>query len=256
MTLDLTPAPGAASSSRTWAAQTRMELSLLLKNGEQLLLTIIIPLVLLVALSALNLLDAPDPAVNSALPGVIGVAILATAFTSTAIATGFDRRSGVLKFLGSTPLSRTTLVSAKVTAVLIVEALQIALLLAVALALGWQPPSSPGQLVWLALLVLLGTTALGALGVAVAGVLRAEATLALANGIFLLLLVAGGTAFPLGSLPDPMAAAVRILPTGALGEGLRAVMLEGTAPPAWTLVVLALWALAGSVVVARTFKWE
>lgn len=250
-TMDLRPQPGAALTRRMWAAQTKLELDLLLRNGEQLLLTIIIPLLLLVGLSTLDVFGARS--VNDVVPGVIAVAVLSTAFTSTAIATGFDRRSGVLKFLGSTPLPRSSLVAAKVSAVLVVEALQIALLTLSGLALGWQPA---GSMFAALALIALGTAALGSLGVALAGVLRAEATLAVANGLFLVLLIAGGTVVAADRLPEPLATIAGLLPSGALGNGLRAVLLDGAGLPLANIAVLAVWTAVGTVWTVRTFRWE
>ncbi|MEZ5116811.1 MAG: ABC transporter permease [Candidatus Nanopelagicales bacterium] len=247
------PSPGASSPSRRVLAHTGLELSLLLRNGEQLLLTLVIPLVLLVGLSTVGVVSLGEGArVDLATPGVLALAVLSTAFTAQAIATGFDRRSGALRWLGSTPLTRTGLLVAKTLAVLAIEVLQVVLIVAVALLLGWTPRGS-----WLAVAVLLlaGTAALSAWGLALAGVLRAEATLAVANGVFLLLLLAGGTVIPLDRLPDGLAAVVQWLPTAALGDALRDVLVAGAALP-WSAVAILLgWAGAGALVVARTFRW-
>lgn len=256
MTMTFVPAPGAAPVARMVAAQGRLELGLMLRNGEQLLLTIVIPVVLLVALSAADVVSlGSDGArrVDVVTPGILALAVMSTAFAAQAIATGFDRRSGALKLLGATPLPRWGLVAAKTVAVVVIEALQVAVLVPVALVLGWQPRGS-----WLAALVVMlaGTLAFSALGLALAGLLRAEATLAVANGIYLLLLLGGGVVIPLAVLPDAIAAVARWLPSAALGGGLRDVLLLG-APLPWAAVGLLLaWAALGVVVAARTFRWE
>ncbi|MGB7979827.1 MAG: ABC transporter permease, partial [Candidatus Nanopelagicales bacterium] len=215
--LDLTPAAGAAPTGARWWAQARLEWRQLMTNGEQLLLTLVIPVAVLVGLTWTGLAT-----IDEATPGVMALAILSTAFTATAIATGFERRSGVLKFLGSTPLGRTGLLVGKTGATLAVIVAQLLLLAAVALLLGWAPAGAAIPAV--VVVVLLGAVALGTWGVALAGLLRAEATLAVANGIFLLLLFAGGTVLPADRLPGPIAAVVGLLPSAALGDALRALL--------------------------------
>ena len=187
------------------------------------------------------------------MPGIIALAVMSTAFTALAIATGFDRRSGVLKLLGATPLQRSGLVASRVLSVLAMVAVQLLVLVPVALVLGWSPAGSP---LAAGVLVLAGVAAFGTLAVALAGLLRAEATLAAANGIYLLLLLAGGVVIPLSVLPGPLAVVASALPSGALGEGLRAVLLDGAGLPVGPLLVLLVWACVGALVASRTFRWE
>ncbi len=248
-------APPAPSRAAVVARQALFDLRLLLRNGEQLLLTILIPVVLLIGLGRTSLVSVGDTTaarIDVVVPGILALAIMSTAFTSLAIATGFDRRSGVLKFLGATPLMRSGLVWSRVLAVFAMVAVQLLVLLPLAFALGWQPAGS----VPLALaLAVLGCVAFATLGVALAGVLRAEATLAAANGIYLLLLLGGGVVIPLSVLPDPVAAVAALLPSGALGEGLRLVLIDGSVP-AESFVVLSAWAAIGGTIASRTFRWE
>ncbi len=250
--LDLAPAPGAASTGQRWWAQARLEWRQLMTNGEQLLLTLVIPVAVLLGLTWANLAT-----IDEATPGVMALAILSTAFTATAIATGFERRSGVLKFLGSTPLGRTGLLVGKTSATLAVIVLQLTLITGVALLLGWAPQA--GSLPAVAFVVLLGAVALGTWGVALAGLLRAEATLAVANGIFLLLLFAGGTVLPADRLPGPIAAVVSLLPSAALGDALRTLLDPDSAAmalPVGAMLILLIWAVAGTALAVRTFRWE
>lgn len=255
MTLDLSPAPGAASMTRMITAQTRLELSLLVRNGEQLLLTLVIPILLLLLGTRADMvvdLGTKDP-IDVVAPGVLALAIMSTSFTSLAIATGFERRYGVLKRLGASPLPRVGLVAAKILAVAIVELVQICVLVAIALAIGWSPAHSGW--VWLPAIVVLGTAAFGALALLIAGTLRAEATLALANLIYVVLLVGGAVIVPASRFPGPLEAFVGWLPSGALGEGLRDTFATGS-PELLSLVVLAVWAIVASIVTIKTFKWE
>lgn len=257
MSLDLSPRPGAASTSAMVAAQTRMELRLLARNGEQLLITLVIPLLLLVAGTRSGRvvdLGAGRP-IDIVTPGVLGLAVLSTSFTSVAIATGFERRYGVLKRLGASPLPRWGLLAGKSAAVVVVELVQLLVLACVALLLGWDPAGGVGPWAWLVLLAVLGTAAFGSLGLLIAGTLRAEATLAVANLVYVLLLVGGGLLVPLSRYPDGAQGLLALLPSGALGEGMRSAF-EGGTVDLLPLVVLAVWAAVGTALTARTFRWE
>jgi len=250
----LAPRPGAASRSRILRTQTAAEIRMTLRNGEQLLLTLVIPLVLLVALSKLpESVVGHSPAIDAVAPGILALSVMSTAFTGQAIATGFERRYGVLRLLGSTPLGRSGLLVSKTLGVLAVEAVQVVLVSAVAFALGWHPQGNPVNAV---LLLVLGTAAFSALGLLIAGTLRAEATLAAANAIYLLLLVVGGVVLPADRLPTAVRPLVSALPSGALGQGLRDVLLHGEGVPLGAAGVLLAWAALAGWATSRTFRWS
>jgi ABC-2 type transport system permease protein len=249
-----TPRPGAAPVGRMIAAQAAFETRMLLRNGEQLLLTVVIPSLLLVLFSTVDIVDTGGgEAVDFLAPGVLALAVMSTAFTGQAIATGFERRYGVLKRLGASPLPRWALMTAKTLAVLVTEVLQVALLTVIALALGWSPHGSPLSV---ALLLVLGTAAFSGLGLLMAGTLRAEATLAAANLVFLLLLVGGGVIVPLEKFPGGVRAVLELLPISALSDGLRDVLREGAPMPWGAAGILAVWAVLGLGAAARFFRWE
>jgi ABC-2 type transport system permease protein len=235
-------------------AQTGLELRLQLRNGEQLLLTVVIPTALLVVLSLIEVVDyGPGDRVDFVAPGMLALAVLSTAFTGQAIATGFDRRYGVLRLLGTTPLSRPALVGAKTLAVLAIEAGQIVLLSAVALGLGWTPRGSPAAVLGL---VVLGTAAFSGLALLLAGTLRAEATLAVANLVFLILLLGGGVFLPLERFPAGVQAVLQLSPMAALTDGMRAVLQHGELPPWDSVTVLAAWAVVSITAAVAAFRWN
>ncbi|MET9435329.1 ABC transporter permease [Streptomyces sp. NPDC006551] len=248
------PKPGAAPVGRMIAAQTALETRMLLRNGEQLLLTVIIPSLLLVLFSTVDVVDTgADKAVDFLAPGVLALAVMSTAFTGQAIATGFERRYGVLKRLAASPLPRWALMTAKTLSVLVTEVLQITLLTLIALGLGWSPQGDPLSVL---LLLVLGTAAFSGLGLLMAGTLKAEATLAAANLVFLLLLVGGGVIVPLDRFPDAARSVLELLPISALSDGLRDV-LQGGATLRWgQAAVLAVWAVLGLGAAAKLFRWE
>ncbi|WP_028660768.1 ABC transporter permease [Nocardioides insulae] len=253
--LDFSPRPGSAPLGRQILAQASMEARLMLRNGEQLLLALVIPVVVLIGgvKGGAHLgLDIDGPLVDLLTPGVLALAVMSTSFTSLAIATGFERRYGVIKRLGASPLPRTGLLAGKVLALFAVELVQLFVIGGVGQLLGWTP--APGA-IGLMLAILLGTAAFAALGLFVAGVLRAEATLAAANLIYLLLLAGGAVVLPASVYGDAIGALAQWLPSGALGEAMRTALVDGGI--AWRdLGVLACWAVIGTGLTARTFKWE
>lgn len=251
------PRPGAAPLPRMVLAQARMETRLLVRNGEQLLLAVVIPLIVLVggitAARYFDLTFAQSP-VDTLTPGILALAIMSTSFTSLAIATGFERRYGVLKRLGSSPLPRSGLLAGKIGALLVVEVLQLVVIGGAALALGWSPSLSPAGVLGVLATALLGTAAFASLGLLVAGALRAEATLAVANLVHLLLMAGGAVVFPASSY-GAAGGVLAALPSGALGSGMRTSFLDGGLPVV-PLLVLAGWTVVGTVLTARTFSWE
>jgi ABC-2 type transport system permease protein len=254
------PAPGAAPLPRMVRAQAALEVRTLLRNGEQLLLTLIIPVLLLVAFGHENLISVGAGSridrIDFVVPGVLALAVLSTAFTSQAIGTGFERRYGVLKRLGASPLSRQGLIAAKTVTVLAVEVAQVAIVLCVGALLGWAPVASPAAAVWVPLLLLAGTAAFSGLALLMAGTLRAEGTLAAANLLYLIMLGLGGILFPLTKFPAAVRPVLRLLPADALSDGLRLVLAHGGGLPVRDLLVLCAWAAVAIAVAARAFRWE
>jgi ABC-2 type transport system permease protein len=254
MNLDLTPRPGAAPFPRMVAAQAAMEARLMLRNGEQLLLAVVIPVIVLVGgVSGAHHVGIhyTHPAVDVFTPGVLALAIMSTSFTSLAIATGFERRYGVIKRLGASPLPRSGLLAGKVGALLLVELLQVLVIGVVGALLGWDPRAG---VLGAVLAFVLGTAAFAGLGLLLAGVLRAEATLAAANLVYLLLLAGGAVVLP-GSSYGAFGHVTAFLPSGALGDALRQALVDGTT--AWRdLAVLLAWTVIGTTLTARTFRWE
>ncbi|GAA1574458.1 ABC transporter permease [Kribbella hippodromi] len=253
------PQPGSAPWPRKVLSHTRMEFKLLIRNGEQLLLALVIPLGILLLLGGTGLgerlpLGSGRP-IDEAVPRVLALAVLSSSFTSLAIATGFERRYGVIKRLGASPLSRTGLLAGKIGAVLIVQVIQLAVLIGTGFALGWHPHGGARAAVGVILTILCGTAAFASLGLLMAGVLRAEATLAAANLLYLLLLVGGAVMTPVDEYPGGMQGVVRVLPSAALANGLANSTVEGVIPWAAALS-LALWAAVLGYLVSRTFRWD
>jgi ABC-2 type transport system permease protein len=250
----------AASPGRAISAMTATELRLALRRGENLFATIVIPTIVLLLFSSVSILPTGSGrAVDFLLPGTIALGIIATCLVSLGITTAYDRSYGVLKRLGGSPLSRTELVIARLLSVLVIEVVQIALLVGTAwLVLGWRP-GADASLVLAVIAVLLGTGAFAGLGLLLAGTLRAETVLALANVLFLAFLVVGGIIVPLDQLPGPLAAIGAALPAAPLSELLRVALGTPSAagdPIVTPLVLLAAWAVGALGAAAATFRWE
>jgi ABC-2 type transport system permease protein len=235
-------------------SQLRSELTTMARNGEQLLLILIIPLGLLAFFATVDVLPTGSASpIDFLVPGVISLAVMSTAMVSLGIATGFERQYLVLKRLGSTPLGASRLVAAKTGAVVLIELVQIALIVAVGMMLGW----SPGTTAWasLALAVIVATFAFAGLGLVLAGRLRAEINLAAQNGLYLVMLLLGGILIDSGSLPKGLAGASEVFPATALVDVLRGA-IDGATPfsqPSWW--VLLAWAIATPIAAVRFFRF-
>jgi len=241
------------TAARAVRAQARVEMILSLRRGESLLVSFLIPIGILVFFTKVDAVNTTlrDP-VDFLVPGVLALAVMSTAMVSLGIATGFERRYGVLKRLGSTPLSRGGLLAAKTTTVVAIEAMQAIVIVVTGVALGW---SLTWRLLPAMVLLLVGTVAFAGIGLALAGTLRAEANLAAANALFLVLLFLGGMAYPLAKLPDALEAVARALPAAALSDSVRDV-LAGAPFPWGSVTVLVIWAVAAPLAAARWFRWE
>lgn len=234
-------------------AQTRVEILLTLRRGESLLAVVGIPVGVLIFFSGVDVLPhGTARPVDFLVPGTLGLAVVATGMVSLGIATGFERQTGMLKRLGATPLGREGLVAAKIASVAVIVLLQTAMIVGTGLVLAWRPAGGAGVA---ALGLALGTATFAGLGLVLAGNLRAETNLAVANGLFLVMLLLGGIVVPVSRLPEPLRAIARILPAEALTTMLR----DGFADlpvAAEDLATLAVWAVLAGGAAARTFRWD
>lgn len=237
-----------------FGSQLRQELTVMARNGEQLLLLIGIPVLLLVFFSQTNVLPTDGLAnIDFLMPGILSLAIMSTAMVSLGIATGFERSYGVLKRLGTTPLGTKRLVAAKVVATCCIEITQLLALVAVGLILGWNPSSI--NLPSLLLALVLGTSCFAGLGLIMAGRLRAEINLAAQNGLYLVLLLLGGILIPNSELPKSIAWLAEVLPSSLLSELLRNIFGNNELKIS-DVASLAIWAIGACLVAVFSFKWS
>lgn len=244
------------------AAMLEMELRLTARRAENLVVTLVLPAILLVFFGSVPVLPGASTAppgaapIDDVLPAILATAIVAAGLVNLGISTGFERSYGVLKRLGASPLTRGQLLAGKIGAIVVVEVVQAVILVGLAVALfGWRP--GPG---WIppavAAGLFLGTWAFSALGLLFAGTLRAEATMAATNALFLLALLLGGLLVPAHQLPGLLGALASLLPTAALADALRAGLGASAGDAVEPLALLAAWAVGTTLLAARSFRWE
>jgi ABC-2 type transport system permease protein len=248
--LDLSPAPAAAPAARRIIRHGLIETRLLIRNGEQLLLALVIPLAILVAG---RFTSASIGSLDLLAPSVLALAVWSSAFTSVAISTAFERRYGVLERLATTPLGKPGLLAGKALALIMIMFGQLVILGGAALALGWRPAFTARSALLAGLLVILATTTFVCLALLLAGRLRAESVLGLANLIYVILLVGGALVIPLERYPAALRPVIEALPTAALGEGLRAAANGQVL--GWPVLVLLAWLLAAGLAAWKGFRW-
>jgi ABC-2 type transport system permease protein len=245
-----------ASTLTATATQAAMELRLSSRRGENILVTIIIPVVVLLFFGSIDIVQPPVRQIDFLLGGTMTLAIIATSLVNLGIATAYERNYGVLKRLGGSPLTRSELVTAKMSVILIIEVIQLGLLAAIAMTVfGWDAGASASPAVLVVGLVL-GTLAFAGLGLLLAGTLRAEATLAVANGLFLACLLLGGIILPVPDLPGPLATLASFLPAAALADIFRDALGMPATDLGRSVAILTVWGVTSAVLASRTFRWE
>jgi ABC-2 type transport system permease protein len=235
-------------------AQFEVELKLMLRQGENLLVILILPILLLVLFTSARIFPAGSvKPVEFLLPGILTVAVMSTGMVTLGISTAYQRYYRVLKRLGGSPLPRSALAAAKAATVLVVEVVQVVLLVAIAhFGLGWSTHGSLGLAV---LILLVGAVGFAGFGLTLAGAVRAELTLGGANGLYILFLILGGVVLPVSHLPSIVQPLANVLPATALSSSLRAV-LEGAAPSVENLALLGGWTAAAALGAGLWFRWE
>ena len=239
---------------KVFYSQLRQELTVMARNGEQLLLLIVIPIMLLVFFSQTDFLTTTsENKIDFLMPGIISLAVMSTAMVSLGIATGFERSYGVLKRLGTTPLGTRRLVLAKVAAICAIEIAQLVLLIFVGQLLGWNP--SQVNLVQILVLLLIGTSCFAGIGLTLAGRLRAEINLAAQNGLYLALLLLGGIFVSNDELPKTLGDVAQVLPSSLLSSLLRNSFTSNQIATT-DLIALCVWALSACAFAVISFKWS
>lgn len=231
------------------------ELSLNVRNGEQLLLVVVIPVAIFLAATTTDFLPTLADSPATALATVLTVSVLASAFTSVAISTAFERRSGALLYMSTTPLGKSDVVLAKVIATLFTVILSCGAVFIAALATSFGSITALALMLPVTLVILIGGAIAGASwALTLASTLRAEGVLALANAIFVVAILFGGVLIPLDQLPDVWASIAQFLLPGALTMALTSVLVYEVIDISASLTVF-IWAIVGTIVASKSFRW-
>jgi len=248
--LDLRPAAAPAPRSQRVIRHAMLEARLVVRNGEQLLLALVIPLALIVGQRFLGPRLGIDT--DTTVASVIALGLWSTGFTSLAITTAFERRYGVLERLAATPLRPLDLLLGKAAAMTALATGQAAVLVVAGLAAGWAPHPDGWQSLVVVATVPLALVAFASFALALSGRGSAELTLGLANLIYLLG-AAAGLLVPPSLFPEWAQPVLACLPTTALAEALRA-WATGVVQP-WPVVVTLVWSIAGLLLARKAFRW-
>jgi ABC-2 type transport system permease protein len=240
------------SFGRLVATQAAVEARLTARRGENLLAMVVLPAAALAVFGALG--SAGGRSIATLLPGVLALALVASGLVNLGIATAFERGYGVLKRLGGSPLGRDGLIAAKIAIVSVVAVLQVAALLTLAVAIGWRPASG-ASLIEIAIAVLIGSATFSSLGLLIAGTLRSEAALVVANVVFLAALPLAGIPIALEELPSPLTTLALASPVGALAAAFGAALGDGAGFLA-SLGTVAAWGVVAAILTSRTFRWD
>ncbi len=242
-----------APFGRVVATRAASETRLTLRRGENVLAMVGLPAAALAFFATIGS-GGGSRGIETLLPGVLALALVASGLVNLGIATAFERGYGVLKRLGGSPLGRDGLITAKLVVVGVIALVQVAALIALAVVLGWRPGPDASVLA-LVVTVVVGSATFAAIGLLLAGALRPEATLVVANTVFLVALLLGGVLLPIADLPEPLAAIALISPVGALAEAFSAALGQG-ASVVGSLAVVAIWGALGLLGAIRTFRWD
>ncbi|MFW9097489.1 ABC transporter permease [Corynebacterium striatum] len=243
-----TPNPQRASVWAMTRAQGVIESKLMIRHGEQQLLSIVIPLALLIGAARME--SVTGQGLKEVFPMVLAVASTSSGFTGQAISLAFDRRYGALKRTGASGVPAWTIIAGKIAAVFSMVLLQVVVLGGVAFLLGLRVGLS-GIVLALFTLVL-GVASFTALGLLLGGTLSSEMVLAVANLIwFILMGVVGWAMYSQGLGNDRL---LTLVPTVAMASALNDAF--NNVFPWQELLVLIAWAGAASFAAVRWFRFE
>lgn len=234
------------------ATLTRTELRVAARDGEQLLLTAGLPILLLVLFGLVDVLPTGDmDALDFLVPGILTIALLSSGFVRLAIALGFDRSFGAIERYAVSPVRVSDFLGSRAAVAALVGSVQVLILFAIGFALGWRPTVH----MLLPVVVLLAMVCFFGLGLTLGSVTQGLRTLALANTLYVVLLLFSGLVFDLAELPDALAGLARLLPTSATADLLRSTT-TGEAGETGAWLVLAMWSAIGPVAALRWFRWR
>jgi len=258
------------SVARVSLSRTGLELKSFFRRREAVVFTFSLPVVLLIIFGSIFHGTVGHTGVSYRLyftAGIIASGIMSTTFVNLGITIVLEREDGTLKRLAGTPMPKAAYFAGKALSSLVIAAIEVAILLAIAVPLyGLKLPSTGGRWVTFAWVFLLGVATCTMLGIAVSSVPRSSrSAAAVLNLPYLVLQFISGVYFPFSSLPKGMQDVAALFPLKWLCQGLRAVFLPDTLLPAepahsWELgrvaLVLTAWLIGSLILCLRTFRWQ
>jgi ABC-2 type transport system permease protein len=242
--------------------QLRFDLRAMRRNRRAQFFVLALPLLLLLTFAGLFGTDAVEvagqqvAANRASVPGIMGLAILTSAFVALTQAIVAQREAGILKRRRATPVPAAVLVISRALAATLSSLAACALLVLVAgAAYGIDAPAA--GLGPLALAVVAGSLCFACCGFAVAAaVTNADSAQPLIQVVMLPLQMISGVYFPISQLPDWLQHVALAFPLAHLTNALQHAWLASGPEIAWgDIGVLALWAAGAAFVAARRFRW-
>jgi ABC-2 type transport system permease protein len=246
---------------RAFIEQTIAELRIFARNRQTVFFTVAFPMLMMVMFGSMGTSDWRGTGGTDYMPfllgGIIGMAVLSSAFENLSQNLVKEREMGILKRLGGTPLSRSTILSSKILSAAVIILLQVVVLVAVGVAFfGIEVGGKPLELLGI---LALGIAAFTSLGFALACLVRSTSTASVAShAAYIPMLFACGAFFPMEATPEILQEAAKFLPLTYFLDPLRDTiggggLLEGNLV---AIGVLLLWMIAGFAVSVRMFRWE
>ncbi len=233
--------------------QFRFERKMFWRNPSAAFFNFLLPLLLLVLTATAFGVD--DDGLNTLIPGIAGMGVLATTFTALSFNITVLREDGVLKRVRGTPIPAGAYLGGLMGSVTLNAFLQVIMVVAVGhFAYGVEWPAEPGLLV---LFTALGVVCFAALGVAFSHAIPNEdAAPAYTNAVFLPLIFISGVFYSTDDLPEALKVIAEVFPLTHLIDGLSEAIVGGSGEVWTAAAVLGVWAVAGLVLAVRFFRWE
>ncbi|GAA1710197.1 ABC transporter permease [Brachybacterium phenoliresistens] len=226
-----------------------------LRDGEGLVMAVALPVMMLLLFTYVfggAILD--DGYIDFVVPGVI-LTCAGFGASSVAVAVNRDLHLGAMRRFRTLPIRSWTVLVGHVAASVLRNLLATAIVIAVALALGFRPTAGPGRWALVVILVALWILAITALFAGI-GMIAGSPEAASGYGFVLLFLPYLSSAFvPTETMPSWLRPVAEHQPMGPLVDALRALLIGGAVvqllpPILWSLGITA----AAGVLVTQVLR--
>ncbi len=250
-------------------ARGGLEIRQFMRQRESVVFTLAFPIILLAIFGSFFKTTLAEGVTFSQyfVAGMIASGLVNTGFQQLAIIIPMEREFGSLKRLRGTPMHVASYFIGKSILVFASMALQVLLLLGAGMIFfGVQLPTDPYKWLTFTWLIILGSAASTALGIAFAAVPKSgRGASAVVSPVVIVLQFFSGVFFVFTDLPGWMQQVATIFPLKWMTQGMRSVFLPdsfaarevaGTWETQRTFVILLAWLIAGIFLAIRTFKWS